>query len=132
MVLIDLLGELSRRIRQHKWPLSLLLDALLPAYRSSEFIVAGMATMPSRAATFPHAIRSIIRQVDKLYLYLDGFSECPAPARNDARIVPLFSRDFPNLHANGKLLGLALEKNSCLYVSVDDDIYYFRKFVPSL
>jgi hypothetical protein len=88
--------------------------------------------MPSRAATLPYALRSIIRQVDKVYLYLDGFSACPAPARNDARIVPLFSQDFPNLNANGKLLGLALEDNPCLYVTVDDDIYYFRKFVTKL
>jgi hypothetical protein len=88
--------------------------------------------MPSRAATFPYAIRSIIRQVDKLYLYLDGFSTCPAPARGNARIAPLFSQDFPNLNANGKFLGLALEENPCLYVTVDDDIYYFRQFVRAL
>jgi hypothetical protein len=130
---IDHFGELTNRCRQHKWPMMLLMDALLPGYRNTtDFIVAGMATMPSREVTFCHAIRSIVRQVDKLYLYLDGFSECPTAARDDARIVPLFSRDFPNLHANGKLLGLAFEKNPCLYVTVDDDLYYFRKFVPSL
>src|SRR5262245_25163322 len=124
---------LINHLRQHKLRWSRLIDSLFPAYRNSgEFIVAGMATMPSRAATFPYAVRSIIRQVDKLYLYLDGFSECPAPARNDVRIVPIFSQDFPNLHANGKLLGLSLEKNPCLYVTVDDDLYYFRKFVTAL
>src|SRR5262249_55616407 len=53
-------------------------------------------------------------------------------AAQDPRVVPLFSRDFPELHANGKLLGLVLEKERCLYVTVDDDIYYFRKFVPLL
>jgi len=109
------------------------IDALLPANRNaSDFIVAGMATMPSRAATFPHAYRSIVRQVDRLYLYLDGFSDCPAPARGDARTIPLFSKDFPELHANGKLLGLSLEQRPCLYVTVDDDFYYYRNFVSSL
>ena len=57
-----------------------------------DFVVAGMATMPSRAATFPLAFASLIRQVDRLYLYLDGHAECPAPARGDPRVVPPLQR----------------------------------------
>jgi hypothetical protein len=97
-----------------------------------DLVVAGMATMPSRAATFPFAFASLIRQVDRLYLYLDGHAECPAPARGDPRVVPILSRDMPSLHANGKLLGLALERRPCLYVSADDDIHYAHDFVAAL
>lgn len=123
----------SRLIDRGKKDLSRSIDALLPVDRNtSDFIVAGMATMPSREATFPHAFRSIVRQVNRLYLYLDGFSECPAPAKDDPRTIPLLSKDFPGLHANGKLLGLALERRPCLYVTVDDDFYYYRTFVSSL
>ena len=126
------LRELYLRSRQRDRQLAVLIDALLPPGRyTGDLIVGGMATMPSRAGTFPYAIRSILRQVDKLYLYLDGFSDCPVVAQN-SRVIPLFSRDFPKLHANGKLLGLALEKERCLYVAVDDDIYYFRNFVRLL
>jgi hypothetical protein len=100
--------------------------------RSGDFIVAGMATMPSRIDTFEIAFASLIRQVDKLYLYLDGHSECPKPARNDPRVVPLLARDFPDLHANGKFLGLALEPAPCLYVSADDDLYYPYDFIATL
>jgi hypothetical protein len=97
-----------------------------------DLVVAGMATMPSRAATFPFAFASLIRQVDRLYLYLDGHAECPAPARGDPRVVPIFAHDVPGLRANGKLLGLALERRPCLYVSADDDIHYAHDFVAAL
>jgi hypothetical protein len=97
-----------------------------------EFVVAGMATMPTRTATFPFAFASLIRQVNRLYLYLDGHSECPASVRGDPRVVPILARDIPGLHANGKLLGLALERRPCLYVSADDDIHYARDFVAAL
>jgi hypothetical protein len=69
-------------------------------YRASYFgrrigdkrIVAGLATMPSRAASFPVAFRSIVHQVDRLYLYLDGHQEVPEVARSDRRVIPIFRR----------------------------------------
>ena len=91
-----------------------------------------MATMPSRAPTFPAAFRSILHQVDRLYLYLDGHQEVPEVARNDTRVIPIFSRDEPNLGASGKFLGLIRELEPCLYVSVDDDIEYPPNYVARL
>jgi Ca2+-binding RTX toxin-like protein len=64
---------------------------------SKRFVVAGIATSPSRAASFPTAFRSIVRQVDRLYLYLDGHSEVPEPARNDPRVVPILWSEVPGL-----------------------------------
>jgi len=58
--------------------------------RSRKRIVAGMATVPSRAATLPMAFRSIIRQVDRLCLYLDGHQGVPEVARNDTRVISHF------------------------------------------
>jgi hypothetical protein len=108
-------------------------DALLPMpRRSSDSIVAGMATMPSRSATFPYALRSILRQVDRVYLYLDGHTDIPDVVRGNPRIVITRSQDVPGLRANGKMLGLAREDRACLYVAVDDDIYYPRNFIASL
>jgi len=92
-------------------------------------IVAGMATMPSRAHTFPTAFRSVIDQVDRLYLYLDGHDAVPPAARNDPRVVPIFSRDVPGLHGNGKFLGLTMETGRCLYLGIDDDIAYPSSYV---
>jgi hypothetical protein len=95
-------------------------------------IVAGMATMPSRAATFPLALRSVLPQVDRLYLYLDGHSDVPDAARGDPRIVSILSRDIPGLRGNGKFLGLSLEPAVCLYLGIDDDIAYPPNYVASL
>jgi hypothetical protein len=91
-----------------------------------------MATMPSRAATFPVAFRSIVHQVDRLYLYLDGHQEVPEVARNDTRVIPIFSRDGPKLRGAGKFLGLLSEQETCLYVGVDDDIDYPPNYVAQL
>jgi len=95
-------------------------------------LVAGMATMPSRAATFPAAFRSIVHQVDRLYLYLDGHQEVPEAARNDTRVIPIFSRDEPKLGGAGKFLVLIRELEPCLYVGADDDIIYPPNYVAQL
>jgi hypothetical protein len=87
-------------------------------------IVGGMATMPSRAHTFPTSFRSVIDQVDRLYLYLDGHEAVPEAAKDDPRVIPIFSRDVPGLHGNGKFLGLTMETGRCLYLGIDDDIAY--------
>jgi hypothetical protein len=87
-------------------------------------IVAGMATMPTRAHVFPEAFRSIVRQVDRLYLYLDRIEEVPQAARGDARVVPILSRDEPGLGCDGKFLALVREREPFVFVGADDDIVY--------
>jgi hypothetical protein len=94
--------------------------------------IAGMATMASRKATFPLAFLSIIDQVDRLYLYLDGHEVVPELVRDDPRVVSIFAHEQPSLGSNGKLLGLLYELEPCLYVSVDDDIAYSPNYVSHL
>jgi len=95
-------------------------------------VIAGMATMPSRGQTMATVLRSIVPQVDRLYLYLDGHSEVPAAAQGEPRIVSVLSRDRPGLHGNGKFLPLSLESASFDFVGVDDDIAYPSDYVASL
>lgn len=94
-------------------------------------IHAGMATMPSRKRTARLAIRSILPQVTRLYLYLDGFDSVPSFARHP-KIVVLRSQDYPGLNANGKLLGMIFTDQEGYYVTVDDDYWYPRRFVSRL
>jgi hypothetical protein len=75
---------------------------------------------------------SIVRQVDRLYLYLDGHREIPAAARNDSRVVPILRREAPSLAGNGKFLGMTRESEPCLYLGVDDDIAYPPNYVAKL
>ncbi len=94
-------------------------------------VIAGMATMPTRSATITGAIDSVLPQIDRLYLFLDGFSEIPGFA-DHPKIVPLLSSQYGDLKANGKFLGLALHSDECLYFSLDDDIAYPDDYVSSM
>jgi hypothetical protein len=90
-----------------------------------------MATMPSRAGTAPRAIASILRQVSRLWLFLDRFEEVPTFA-HDGRIQVLRSQDVGDLRASGKLLPVALEDGPCTFFPVDDDIEYPPDFCSRL
>ncbi|PWT77537.1 MAG: hypothetical protein C5B60_02570 [Chloroflexi bacterium] len=94
--------------------------------------MAGLATMPSRQATFPVAFRSIIGQVDRLYLYLDGHTEVPECARSDRRVEPVFAADLPGLAGAGKFIPLFRETAPFLFAGIDDDIEYPDDHVASL
>jgi hypothetical protein len=82
-----------------------------------------MATMPSRSATAPLALRSVLPQVDGLWLFLDRFEE-PPPYAADPKIRIVRSQDAGDLRANGKFAGAALEEAPCIFFGLDDDIEY--------
>ena len=99
-------------------------------WKTRPMVVAGMATMPSRRGDLRTAIGSIIRQVDRLYLFLDRF-EIPVDIRHP-KIVVLRSQEFGDLRANGKLLGLTMCSGPCWYFTVDDDIRYPDDYVQRM
>ncbi len=82
-----------------------------------------MATMPSRSATAPHAIASILRQVDRLWLFLDRFEDVPPYAAHE-RIRLVRSQDAGDLRADGKFVLFTLGEESCTFFGVDDDVEY--------
>jgi hypothetical protein len=94
-------------------------------------IVAGMATMPSRAATARIAVSSALQFVDRLVLFLDRFDEVPDFAR-DSKIVVLRSQDLGDLRANGKLAGVSTTSRNDFYICLDDDIRYPKNFAARL
>ncbi len=90
-------------------------------------IIGGLATMPSRRQTAALAIKSILPNVDRLYVYLDRFAGTPAYVSHP-KIVLLRSQDFGCIGANGKLLGLASAGPEDFYICFDDDNVYPRDF----
>lgn len=94
-------------------------------------IVAGMATQPTRTSTSATAINSILPQVDRLWLCLDGFKTVPSFAIHP-KIHYEFGHDHGELKAEGKFLGLALDRHAEVFVAVDDDILYPRNYVKRL
>ena len=124
-------GELVTRTE----PVEGILPADIPttplAVKENLETIAGMATMPTRSETVIAALESILPQIDRLYLFLDGFSDIPRFA-DHPRIVPLLSSKQGDLKANGKFLGLTLHPNECFYFSIDDDIVYPNDYVSSM
>ncbi len=94
-------------------------------------LVAGMATMPSRAATTSRAIASVVSQVDRLWLFLDRFDSVPSYAEHE-RIRVVRSQDVGDLRANGKLLAVEREPHPCVFFGVDDDIEYPPDYCETL
>lgn len=93
-------------------------------------VYAGMATMPTRSASFGTAVHSILPQVDRLFLFLDRFQE---NVRADhPKVTLLRSQEHGDLRANGKLLGLALADEPGFYFTVDDDILYPPNYVQGM
>jgi hypothetical protein len=90
-----------------------------------------MATMPSRADTAPHAIASILAQVERLWLFLDRFEVIPPYAEHE-RIHVLRTAEVGDIRANGKLAGLARETTPCTFFSVDDDVEYPADYCDTL
>lgn len=93
-------------------------------------ICASMATLPERAALLERAVGSLLPQVDRLHVYLDGHFDVPA-CLNDARVVFVHGRDAGNHKGNGKFYwGDAL--GSGYHLTVDDDIVYPDNYVATM
>lgn len=85
--------------------------------------------MPSRAQTFATALKSILPQVDRLFVFFDKFTTVPAAFTGHAKIVPLSVAEHGDLHGSGKFLGVGLHADPCLYFCFDDDILYPPDYV---
>jgi hypothetical protein len=91
--------------------------------------VGGIATMPSRSRSFAAVIRSILPQLDRLYVFFDRRDEIPTMFANEPKIVSLSPAQSGDFHACGKFLGIDLFGDPCLYFCFDDDIQYPPNYV---
>ena len=94
-------------------------------------IIAGMATMPRRAALLRDALAVVLPQVDQLHLFLDRFEHVPDATQHD-KIVVYRSQEHGDLRANGKLLGLTAAPPEAIYFTMDDDIAYPANYVARM
>jgi len=94
--------------------------------------IATMATMPSRGATFERTLAAILPQVDRLFVFLDGFDEIPESLRDHDEIHVSRSQDTADLHAAGRFLMLRDLDRPAIVICVDDDIFYADDHVERL
>ena len=87
-------------------------------------LVGGMAAIAERAATLEDVVCSISKQLDKLYIYLNDFKECPAFFSSYKNVMPILGATAcGDLNANGKMYFLQYEKEG-LALTLDDDCIY--------
>jgi len=96
--------------------------------RSDGMVVATMATFPARAESAALAVASLLPQVDRLYIYFNGYDTVPAFAQDD-RIVSIVGG--PDLSAIGKTVAFDYISNS-IVLTVDDDFVYPADYVSRL
>lgn len=94
-------------------------------------IYAGMATIPSREKILRNAIKSIIQQVDRLFLFFNEYETIPEWIKDYGKIVPFRSQEEnTNMGDAGKFFGLnAISEEDYYYFSLDDDCAYPENYV---
>ncbi|MGF9693382.1 FkbM family methyltransferase [Rhizobium sp. 0TCS1.26] len=109
----EALGQLPSAIR-----------AKLPETRG---IFAGMASIPGNEDGLRAAVTSIVPQVDKLFLTLNGFDEAPEFLAGMDKVQYHLEPDGARYGDAGKFWGLQFSESS-IYLTCDDDIVYPRDY----
>lgn len=93
------------------------------------YINAAMATIPERVDSLKLTLKSIIDQVDKLYITLNGFHDIPDFLKH-RKIVLNLSQEYDDYGSNGRFIN---SKNwSGFMIIIDDDIIYPENYVENL
>jgi len=93
-------------------------------------IIASMATIPGRIESLPMVLDSILPQVDRLYVYLDGHTEIPLCLSEHDKIQVVGRNIDRRLGDAGKFLGpLEMEHNDFYCFTIDDDVLYPPDYV---
>ncbi len=92
-------------------------------------VVVNICSIPERVFSLEKTIKSLVHQVDKINIYLDGYVDAPQFLSSISKFCNItFSGKDSSLRDNGKFMNLE-EDNNCYYFSVDDDIVYPPDYV---
>ena len=94
--------------------------------------IGTIATIPSRADSFAEVLPRLLPQVDRLFVYLDGFDAQPSVLEGQSKLVVFRAEQCGNLHASSRLLPLTFLDTSSIFVVFDDDILYPADYVARL
>lgn len=99
------------------------------ARRYLDPVVAAVATTPDRVPMLEKMVASILPQVNRLYVYLNGHESIPNCCKHE-RITVEHSNDHGNLTDSGKFFWA--DKVEGFYLTCDDDIVYPADYVETL
>ncbi len=128
--LIPLLGRLSEASWDQSREISGSRQHCITSINEKAPLIAGMASVGSRRELLRVSLESVLPQVDRVELVLNGYGEVPEWLM-DQKITVITDAEVGDHADNGKFLGI---KNhmECIYFSVDDDILYPKDYVERL
>ena len=95
-----------------------------------ESILGFMASFPPRRDTLEVSVASILPQVDRLFIYLNGYDHVPGFLEHE-KIVAVPAHDLEDLRDVGKLYCMP-EAPQGFYLTLDDDIFYPANYSENL
>ncbi len=95
-------------------------------------VIGSIATMPSRADTFSRMVPGVLSQVDRLYVFLDGFEAIPAVFQSLPKCHVTILPKQGNLHSSSRFLAPHLFDSEAIVVLFDDDILYPPDYVARI
>ena len=100
---------------------------------AADFPVIGtLATMPTRISSLHKMIEGVLPQIDRLYVFLDGFNNVPEVLQNKSKCIPIMISSGDRLHHANRFLVPFLFGSAAIVVSFDDDILYPPSYVRVL
>ena len=95
-------------------------------------VIGSIATMPSRAGTFSMMFDAARAQVDRIFVFLDGFDDIPSNLRDvpncHAELIPTEA----GLHSYARFLAPHRFASDGIVVMFDDDILYPPDYVSTV
>jgi FkbM family methyltransferase len=105
--------------------------AHLAALPRTTQVAAGMATVAGNEVALRATVMSLLPQVDRLYVYLNGFHAVPAFLRDHPKVRCQIDTDGRRYGDAGKFWGLE-QVSDAVYLTCDDDIVYPEDFVARM
>jgi hypothetical protein len=93
-------------------------------------VIAAMATFPPRLSGMLRVLNDLLPQVDKFYVYLNGYKTLPEGWPSSTKLVPIFAgpgTGNPDKGSQGKFHWVGQDDG--YYLTVDDDIFYPENYV---
>jgi hypothetical protein len=107
---------------------------LLPSLSSASPrpVYAAVASIPLRAAHLQAVVKAILPQVDRLYIFLNGYESVPPFLQDNPTVHVVQSLSVGDFRDNGKFYFLRDPPTDAFYFTLDDDIAYPPDYVRTL
>jgi len=101
-----------------------------PLITNHEWVIASMASIPSRVNSLKEVVNSIINQVDQLDIYLNDYDDMPDFLNHEKINCYLDFEHYGDLGDAGKFY--KADKIKGYHFTIDDDIIYPRDYVKKM